>query len=172
MEMKLILEIFGQSFPVSVKGKDGVYTVDLDGKAFHIDARRNPLGGGLSFIVDGRSVEGWADPTSEGYRITLLGHSIVVGAEDALRAGIKKIKGKGVGEELIRAPMPGVVVEIKGKEGEIVEPGQPVVIVEAMKMFNEFGPKQKGKIAKIMVRPGQNVEKGQKLALIVPPDLD
>ncbi len=170
MEMKLVLELMGKTLPVTVHGEDGPLEVEMDGRTFHIDARRNPITGGLSLLVDGRSVEGWADPVPEGgYRVTLLGRSIEVGAEDALRASLGKIKGKGGGRELIKAPMPGVVVEVKAAEGDIVEAGQPVVIVEAMKMFNEFGPRHRGKVAKIMVSPGQNVDKGQELALIEPP---
>ncbi len=171
MEMKLVLELLGKTLPVTVRGEDGPLEVEMEGRTYRIDARRNSLSGGLSLLVDGRSVEGWADPSPEGggYRVTLLGRSIEVAADDALRAGIKKIKGKGGGKELIKAPMPGVVVEVKAAEGEIVEAGQPVVIVEAMKMFNEFGPRHRGKVARIMVQPGQGVDKGQELALIEPP---
>ncbi len=171
MEMKLVLELLGKNLPVTVRGKDGgPLEVEMDGRTYRVDARRNALSGGYSLLVNGRSVEGWADPTPEGgYRVTLLGRSITVGAEDALRAGLKKMKGKSGGKDLIKAPMPGVVVEVKAAEGDLVEAGQPVVIVEAMKMFNEFGPKHRGRVARIMVSPGQNVDKGQELALIEPP---
>ena len=170
MEMKLVLELLGKTLPVTIRGEDGPLEVEMEGRTYHIDARRNPLSGGFSLLVDGRSVEGWADPAPEGgYRVTLLGQTLTVTAEDALRAGLKKMKGKGGGKELIKAPMPGVVVEVKAKEGDIVEAGQPVVIVEAMKMFNEFGPRHRGKVARIMVQPGQSVDKGQELALIEPP---
>ena len=170
MEMKLVLELLGKTLPAVVRGEDGPLQVELDGRTYHIDARKNSLSGGFSLLVDGRSVEGWADPLPDGgYRVTLLGHTLTVTAEDALRAGLKKIKGKSGGKELIKAPMPGVVVEVKAAEGDLVEAGQPVVIVEAMKMFNEFGPKHRGRVARVMVQPGQNVDKGQELALIEPP---
>ena len=44
---------------------------------------------------------------------------------------------------------------------------EPVIVVEAMKMRNEFGPKTGGRIKRIMVEPGQSVERGHELAVVV-----
>jgi biotin carboxyl carrier protein len=116
-----------------------------------------------------RSIEAWTVRATEGYQVTVLGETFQIEVEDALRAGLKKIKASGNvdGEETIRAPMPGVVVEVKVQEGQSIGPGDPVVIVEAMKMRNEFGPKAGGMISKILVTKGQAVERGQPLALVM-----
>jgi biotin carboxyl carrier protein len=66
----------------------------------------------------------------------------------------------------IRAPMPGKVVAVLADVGETVEAGQGVVVVEAMKMENEFTAPKAGKVAEIPVSPGQAVEAGEILAAI------
>jgi pyruvate carboxylase subunit B len=68
-----------------------------------------------------------------------------------------------VGPKALRAPMPGLVVKVEAEEGDVVGPGQGLVIVEAMKMENELKSEGGGKIRRILVEPGQTVEKDQVL---------
>jgi len=71
--------------------------------------------------------------------------------------------GRSVGPRSLRAPMPGLVVKVEVAEGDEVTPGQGLVIVEAMKMENELKSEGEGRIGKILVEPGQPVEKDQVL---------
>ena len=59
--------------------------------------------------------------------------------------------------------MPGLVVKVEVAEGDTVVPGQGLVIVEAMKMENELKTEMAGRISRILVAPGQPVEKDQTL---------
>ncbi len=59
--------------------------------------------------------------------------------------------------KLLMSPMPGMIVAIKVTEGEEVEAGQPLVIVDAMKMENVLNAERSGKIAKVMVAAGDSV---------------
>jgi biotin carboxyl carrier protein len=61
------------------------------------------------------------------------------------------------------APIPGKVVGVKVKPGDEVEPGQPLVVLEAMKMENELAADQAGKVAAIHVAAGDTVEGGELL---------
>ena len=63
-----------------------------------------------------------------------------------------------------RAPSPESSPFVE--EGDEVEPGKAVCIIEAMKLFNEIEAEVKGRVAKILVENGQPVEYGQKLMLI------
>jgi len=63
----------------------------------------------------------------------------------------------------IMAPMPGLVLQIMAKEGDNVTAGQPILILEAMKMENVIKAAADGTIAKIPVSKGAAVEKGQLL---------
>lgn len=73
--------------------------------------------------------------------------------------GFKSAAELGEGE--LNAPMPGKILEIMPSEGDTVEEGQPVVILEAMKMENELKAPTSGVITAISVEVGQNVEKNE-----------
>jgi biotin carboxyl carrier protein len=64
--------------------------------------------------------------------------------------------------------MPGLVVQVLAHEGEDVEAGHPVVVVEAMKMQNALVAPIKGRVISIPVTPGTAVESGQLLLAIAP----
>ncbi len=71
----------------------------------------------------------------------------------------KKVEKKIEGWK-IKAQIPGKIVKILKKEGEIVEKDEGVLIMEAMKMQNEIKAPEKGKIKKIYVREMEAVESG------------
>jgi len=61
----------------------------------------------------------------------------------------------------IKAPMPGLILSLKVEEGQEVEEGQSLLILEAMKMENNFSSPRAGIIKSIAVKEGQAVDKGQ-----------
>lgn len=168
--MKLVLEHDGETFPVRVEAVEDRFTVSFEDKTYDIHVRGLDNGGGaISFLVGNESVEAWTIANGNRYDVSVLGQTFDIEVEDALRASLKEIEAAagGAAEETILAPMPGVVVEHTVGEGDVVEAGQAVVIVEAMKMRNEFGPKRGGRVAKLLVDVGKSVERGQALAVIV-----
>lgn len=62
-------------------------------------------------------------------------------------------------EGLLKAPMPGKILDIMVQEGDSVEKDQPLVILEAMKMENELKAPVSGTIASIQAEAGQSLEK-------------
>jgi biotin carboxyl carrier protein len=75
--------------------------------------------------------------------------------------------GKGKSEKLVvRAPMPGKIIDVIVRENSQVLRGEALVILEAMKMQNEIQSVVNGIITKIGVKPGQNVMKDDILAEI------
>ena len=65
----------------------------------------------------------------------------------------------------LTAPMPGTIIKVLVNTGDKVEQGQPVVILEAMKMENKINANATGTNS-IEVSPGQNVDTGQLLLTI------
>jgi biotin carboxyl carrier protein len=65
--------------------------------------------------------------------------------------------------DVLRAPMPGMVVRINAKAGEKVASGAGLVVLEAMKMENELKAATAGTVKTVRVNPGEAVEKGQVL---------
>ncbi len=70
---------------------------------------------------------------------------------------------------LVTAPMPGRVVKVLVAEGERVEAGAGLVVVEAMKMENEIAAPRAGAVARILVRAGDKVEREAPLLELGPP---
>lgn len=77
------------------------------------------------------------------------------------KMGISQSTGVNVAD--IKAPMPGLIIDIKVSEGQEVELGEVIMILEAMKMENILKSPQKGIIKSIKVKKGQSVEKNQVL---------
>ena len=68
--------------------------------------------------------------------------------------------------ELVKAPMPGKIIDVLAREGAFIQRGEPVVILEAMKMQNEILSPVSGTITKIAVKPNSNVMKDDLIAEI------
>jgi biotin carboxyl carrier protein len=77
----------------------------------------------------------------------------------AIRAMTKQ-SAAAQGPQPVRAPMPGLILHVDVEVGSPVSAGQGVVIMEAMKMENELRAESGGMVARILVKPGDTVEKG------------
>lgn len=71
--------------------------------------------------------------------------------------------GAHAGPQEILAPMPGRIVKVLAAEGQEVEAGSGLVVIEAMKMQNELRAPRSGRVERIYVREGEGVETGAKL---------
>lgn len=80
---------------------------------------------------------------------------------------LNKQKGK-IEKESVKAPMPGKIIDVLAREGSQVLRGEPVVILEAMKMQNEIQSPVNGTVIKVSARPNTNVMKDDILVEIKP----
>lgn len=88
--------------------------------------------------------------------------------EMLLHESLKSGKAMG-GDSGLTSGMPGKIIKVMVKEGDIVDEGTPLLIMEAMKMENEMKASSSGKVKKILVGEGDNVEAG---ATLIQFDLD
>ena len=72
----------------------------------------------------------------------------------------------GGGKSGVKSPLPGVILDIKVKEGDEVKKGQTVIILEAMKMENSINADKDGKVTAINVSKGESVLEGTDLVII------
>ena len=77
--------------------------------------------------------------------------------------------GHGGAKDAVVTPMQGTVLAVEVAEGDEVEPGQVICVVEAMKMENEITAHRAGVITELAVEPGQTVSSGQILCVVVDP---
>lgn len=73
---------------------------------------------------------------------------------------------KNDSDNILKAPLPGIIVEIKVKVGDEVTIGTPVVVLEAMKMANNLEVEKAGKITAIHVQEGETVMENTPLVTI------
>ena len=97
--------------------------------------------------------DGSYDATVEGQTFTVEIPNAQA-APRARRGGGSKKKKSGT----VSANIPGKVVTVEVKEGDVVEEGQVILILEAMKMQNEIKAGIDGKVEKIMCEPGERIE--------------
>ncbi len=67
---------------------------------------------------------------------------------------------------LIKAPLPGVIIEVKAKEGDEVKIGDKLLVMEAMKMENNINADREGKIVSVKIKQGDSVLEGDVLVEI------
>ena len=70
------------------------------------------------------------------------------------------------GRQTVKAPMPGKVIRVLVSEGQAVDAGQGLIVVEAMKMQNEIKCPKAGSVQKVLVREGQAVNAGETLVIV------
>lgn len=169
--MKMVARVGDNDFKIELEGApNGQYKVSLDDRSFLVDARRVRNSAILSLLIEGRSYETHVGGARGKYHVSLVGSAFDVLLEDELSSRVSsKSAGAAQGEgRAVVAPMPGLVVEIKVSPGDIVEAGQPVVIVEAMKMQNELAASAPGVVSEVHVKSGDAVASGQTLLTLAP----
>jgi pyruvate carboxylase subunit B len=97
------------------------------------------------------------------YTLWLDGFRFDVEALDERSRAIRDLSAASAGPAgpaPLLAPMPGMIVRVNVGEGDDVQPGQGLVVMEAMKMENELRAAGAGTVKRVLVAPGTAVEKG------------
>lgn len=141
-----------------------------DAPPFDVDAAVVHNGRALSLRIGNRvhlihlSVAG---PRGE-VTATLLGQPLELTVLDELHALALDAAGAAAGGGVLAAEIPGLVLEIRVTEGQAVKRGEPVVVLEAMKMQNELAAPCDGVVASVPAQAGRTVNAGDTLVVITP----
>jgi pyruvate carboxylase subunit B len=98
--------------------------------------------------------------TQTDYRITVDGHHLIAQIEQENGRKQRKKKQQGNHSGNVKAPMPGLIVELTISEGDSVEADQTLFVLEAMKMQMKIKSPSKGSVHRIHFQQGDRVEKG------------
>jgi biotin carboxyl carrier protein len=164
--MKYEAEIDGRTVPIEIMGEAGRFRVVIDGEELEVDARR--VGEGLwSIVMDSAShVVGVSDQDGVSL-VEVDGETYAIRVEEESRYIIRTRGGRaGAGGHVLKAPMPGKVVLVEVEVGQVVRPGDGLIVLEAMKMENEFRAAAAGTVKEVRVEAGQAVNPGDVLVVI------
>jgi biotin carboxyl carrier protein len=112
----------------------------------------------LLLNIDGRIFNVIVNSNSLSHSVFVNGRNFKVEKQSALKI-LREEKGRPRKKD-IKITMPGRVIQVLASEGDEVQDGQPVVVLEAMKMQNEIKSPQAGRLAGIHCRAGDYVEAG------------
>jgi biotin carboxyl carrier protein len=181
--MRYIASLGEQRFTISVAENGQQRQLTLDGVAYVADWLRigssGPAAsaGRYSLLINNHSYEVVVrrleadDEGGQRYEVLLDGQPYEVRLEDERERALASLAGSGheSGDATVKAPMPGLVVNIPVAVGDAVERGQTVAVLEAMKMENDLGAPRKGVVKEIKVATGQAVNQGQPLVIVGEP---
>lgn len=164
--MKFEAEIGRETIPVEVREVDGRYHLAFAGRTVEIDAQR--IGEtGWSIVMGGASLLAQVGEEDGVYVVQVGGEVHRVRVEEETRYLIRTRGGRArEAGQVLKAPMPGRVTFIEVTVGQPVKPGDGLVILEAMKMQNEFKASAAGIVKEIRVGVGQAVNPGDVLMVI------
>lgn len=165
--MKIDVTVGGHRRVVEIEAAADGYVAHADGTA--VPLRLHPEAGSECFRLE---VEGQTIPVricaADGGASVIIGTArVTVGLRRALPIPSRRNAGLGASARReVRAPIPGLVVEVPVAQGATVAPQTPVAIIEAMKMQMEVPAAAAGRVEDLRVRPGQEVAGGAVLAVI------
>lgn len=161
---KLTVTIDDKTFEVEVNaqhGSAGEYVVTLDGASLRVYVPDYATPEFVDWmIVDNRPYELLLSPDLRSVQLEGLRHTIQV--RDKETRSVRPASGDG----RIKAPIPGLIARINVEPDQVVEAGQTVVVLEAMKMENEIRASRPGVVRQIHVKPGQTVTLNEALVEI------
>ncbi len=117
-------------------------------------------GGGYTVKVNGKDYS----VAIEGGKATVNGKTYDIDVKEGVSGSASKCSSSE--GEAIKAPMPGTVLRLEAKEGDQVEEGQPIIVLEAMKMESPVAATRKGTVGCINVAVGDKVNPDQVLCTI------
>jgi len=119
-----------------------------------------------SVVLDGESFEIRLLPSPDGWIAEIDGRRFPVEVRDPRNSSRRSKAGLGSGRQNITAPMPGRVIRVLVNEGDQVEAGQGLVVVEAMKMQNEMKASRPGRVVSVLAQPGNTIGAGDTLVVL------
>lgn len=157
--------IDGKSYRLELDRVEGRWSCRLDGRELEVDAvlARPDV---LSLRIGNNAYEIKSERVANDLHLWVGSTRFTAEVRDPRALRGRTRTGDDQGPKNIAAPMPGKVVRLLVRNGDQVELGAGVAVVEAMKMQNEIKSPKKGTIQKILVSEGAAVNAGDVLAIV------
>jgi biotin carboxyl carrier protein len=163
--MKYLVRLDGVALEASLQEDAGRYLLAIGDRDLTADVMEVEPGI-YSILLNGRSYEAKVASGPAGLSVDVRGRHFTAEVVDPRRHTAGGASEGAQGRQQLAAPMPGKVVRVLASEGDLVEKGQGLIVVEAMKMQNEVRAPRSGRLISIAVRAGDTVTAGQTLASV------
>jgi len=153
------LETPGGRRAIELRRRGSVWELTLDGRILSVDV--TAIAGRWSLLIGSRSYEVAVERRSNGERIVYVnGVAVPISIMDPRERLVRRrgTVSAETGPRSIVSPMPGRIVKVLVREGEVVAAQQGLVVVEAMKMENELRAPRAGQVSAVKVVEGMSVE--------------
>lgn len=137
----------------------------VDGVAREVSVRPTEIGLSMRF-ADGRSVDAAVTERAAGDWFIQLPKADITASVNGRKFGRGLRGASSHGDQRVTAPMPGRIVRVLVRAGDAVAAGQPLVVVEAMKMENELKSLKAGRVKEVSVGEGTSIEAGRLLVVV------
>ena len=162
MKREFTLKLENTEYPVVAEGD----VVTVNGRPFTVEVADDGtvLVDGIAYDI---TLEGeTATVGGDSYAVQVSGLALTVAAPSPAPPAPAPSPAAEAGAGAVLAIMPGKIVRVMVEVGQRVEGGEPVCVLEAMKMENELHARQSGTAQTVHVKPGDDVEKNQVLVTI------
>jgi propionyl-CoA carboxylase alpha chain len=148
---------------VRVEKAGAGYAVTINGRVFNVSAVPRP--GELALTVEGERHTAYVAADGPRRWVALGGaqadsHTFVLTVPQTQK---KSRRGQTGGHEALEAQMPGLVRKVLVADGQAIEQGQVLLVLEAMKMEIRVSAPHAGQVEKVLVHEGETVGRGQVL---------
>ena len=157
-----------REFTASVSEDGTALIVELEGTTGRIELSPERGPSLRTLTIGGKPCTVGVNRTKEGLRLTINGEVYAVDVTDprSVRYAAVAKATATIRRQIIKAPMPGMIVKLLVKEGERVSKGQPLVILNAMKLENDIRSPTDAIVTAVHVAADQPVDKGTKLVTL------
>jgi len=165
--MKYVTTIEGREYIVDIIDE---HRVSVDGVDYQVDFM--PVGDQpvYSLVVNGESVDAHVYLNEDAWQVLFRGSLFTALVEDEREKRLRAALAGKVAEHEdfhLKAPMPGMVVSVPVAEGQVIQKGNVLVILESMKMQNELRSPRDGKVVRLRVKVGDRVEQRDTMLSVV-----
>ena len=168
--MELELKVNNRNAIVKeIKREGSILTLAVDDELYEVDVVKVNKQE-FSILYQGRSfnIEVIENKEPKHFNVNTLYYKFEVEVVDnESRYRQSRMQSKQIqNDNVIRSPMPGKVVRVFVKPGDVVEAGQPLIVLSAMKMESEFKAGRPGIVKEVPVKEGETVDNNQLLVVI------
>ncbi|PWJ16923.1 acetyl-CoA carboxylase biotin carboxylase subunit [Jannaschia seohaensis] len=155
-----VVTLDGHRFDASMTADKAGADVTIGGKTLRVEGDWTPGDRLAAMTVDGAPLVLKVGKVSGGFRIRSRGADLIVHVRSPRHAELAElmpVKEAPDTSKLLLCPMPGLVVRINVAEGDEVQEGQALAVVEAMKMENVLRAERKGTVSKVNAAAGDSL---------------